>query len=435
LQESGFPDATTALATVAPVRILLVSWEYPPVLVGGLGRHVEALGRELAVAGHDVVVLSRRPTGTDATTHPTALEGDGPLRVLRVAEDPPLLEFGRDLVAWTLAWQHAAVRAALTCLRDWRPDVVHAHDWLAAHAGIALAEVHEVPLVATVHATEAGRNAGRLATPLQRQVHSAEWWLARRADALITCSAAMRDEVTALFGPSLAPIEVVHNGIAPREWAVDPARAAAARARWAPGGGPLLVNFGRLEYEKGVQDLLAALPLVRQRRPGTRLVVVGTGTQREMLAARARDHGVADDVAFAGRLSDTDLAAAVAAADAVVLPSRYEPFGIVALEAVAAGAPLVAARSGGLAEIVVDGVTGVSFPAGDVAALADAVGRVLDDPAAAARRAERGRARLATDFAWAGIAERTVGVYAGARCRPPVPLGRPTIPEGDVLAG
>ena len=109
LQESGFPDAPTALATVAPVRILLVSWEYPPVIVGGLGRHVEALGRELAVAGHDVVVLSRRPTGTDATTHPTALEGDGPLRVLRIAEDPPLLEFGRDLVAWTLAWQHAAV--------------------------------------------------------------------------------------------------------------------------------------------------------------------------------------------------------------------------------------------------------------------------------------------------------------------------------------
>jgi glycogen(starch) synthase len=412
------------------MRILMVSWEYPPVVVGGLGRHVGALSRELAAAGHDVAVLGRQPTGTDATTHPTALDTADGVRVLRVAEDPPHLEFGRDLVAWTLAWQHAAVRAALAHLRGWAPDVVHAHDWLAAHAGIALADAREVPLVATVHATEAGRNAGWLVTPLHRQVHSVEWWLARRADALITCSAAMRDEVTELFGPSLAPVEVVHNGIAPRDWTVDPRHAAAARTRWSPDGGPLLVYFGRLEYEKGVQDLVAALPRVRRRHPGARLLVVGTGTQRDMLVERARSHRVQHAVAFAGHLPDADLAAAVAAADAVVLPSHYEPFGIVALEAAAAGAPLVVARAGGLAEIVVDGRTGTSFAPGDVAALADAVGRVLDDPPAAAQRAARARGRLATDFSWTRIAARTVEVYAAARRRPPVPLGRPKIPTG-----
>lgn len=412
------------------MRVLIVSWEYPPVVVGGLGRHVDALGRELAAAGHDVVVLSRRPTGSDATTHPTALDRDGGLRVLRVAEDPPHLRFDHDLVAWALAWQHAAVRAALSGLRGWRPDVVHAHDWLAAHAGITLAEAHDVPLVATVHATEAGRHAGRLAIPLQRQVHSVEWWFARRADALITCSAAMRNEVTALFGPVPAPVAVVHNGITPRHWAVDPARAAAARHRWAPGGGPLLVHFGRLEHEKGVQDLIAALPGIRARHPGTRLLVVGTGTYRDALVEQGRGH----DVTFAGHVPDEDLAAAVAAADAVVLPSRYEPFGIVALEAAAAGAPLVVARSGGLAEIVVDGETGTSFPAQDVAALADAVVRVLDDPAEAQRRAGRARGRLATGFDWAGIAARTAEVYAAARRRPVVALGRPRIPADDVVA-
>ena len=413
------------------MRILIVSWEYPPVMVGGLGRHVDALSRELAAAGHDVVVLSRHPTGSDATTHPTTLDGGTTPRVLRVAEDPPHLRFDRDLVAWTLAWQHAAVRAALNRLRDWRPDVVHAHDWLAAHAGIALADVHEVPLVATVHATEAGRHAGRLATPLQQQVHSVEWWLACRADALITCSVAMRDEVTALFGPPLAPVEVVHNGITPRDWTVDPERVARAHARWAPDGGPLLVHFGRLVHEKGVQDLIAALPRIRRRHPGTRLLVVGTGTHRDVLVEQARNQRGA--VTFAGHLPDADLAAAVTAADAVVLPSHYEPFGIVALEAAAAGAPLVVARSGGLAEVVVDGETGTSFPAHDVAALADAVGRVLDDPAEAARRAERARGRLESDFGWPGIAARTAEVYAAARRRPPVPLGRPSIPAGDVL--
>jgi glycogen synthase len=421
-------------ARLAPVRVLMVSWEYPPVVVGGLGRHVDALSRALAAAGHDVVVLSRRPTGTDATTHPTLLDTVAGVRVLRVAEDPPHLEFGRDLVAWTLAWGHAAVRAALTQLPGWVPDVVHAHDWLAAHAAIALADVHALPLVATVHATEAGRNAGWLVTPLQQQLHSVEWWLARRADALITCSEAMRGEVAELFGPDLAPSTVVHNGIVPRDWSVDPDQATAARARWAPGGGPLLVYFGRLEYEKGVQDLIAALPRIQGRHPDTRLLVVGTGTQEPMLVERAGAHRVRESVAFAGHLPDGDLAAAVTAADAVVLPSHYEPFGIVALEAAAAGAPLVAARAGGLAEVVVDGETGVSFAPGDLVGLADAVERVLADPPAAARRADAARQRLATDFDWAGIAGRTAQVYRAATRRPPAVLGRPKIPTGNALS-
>jgi glycogen(starch) synthase len=152
-----------------------------------------------------------------------------------------------------------------------------------------------------------------------------------------------------------------------------------------------------------------------------------------MLVDRARTLGVLGSIEFAGHLPDADLAAAVAAADAVVLPSHYEPFGIVALEAAAAGAPLVVARSGGLAEVVVDGETGVSFAPQDVAGLADAVGRVLTDPAAAARRAARARERLATDFAWTGVADRTAQVYRTARRRPPVTLGRPKIPTGNAF--
>ncbi|HEX8519950.1 MAG TPA: glycosyltransferase family 4 protein [Pseudonocardia sp.] len=408
------------------MRALMVSWEYPPVVVGGLGRHVDALSAALAAAGHDVVVLTRQPAGA-----PTALDAVGGLRVLRAAEDPLGLEFPRDLLAWTLAFGHAAVRAALAGavvpaagrgpapardrsagpgLGGWVPDVVHAHDWLAAHAAIALADAWGVPLVATVHATESGRHGGRLAGPAQRQVDAVERWSARRADALVTCSAAMRDEVDALFGVRAAA--VVPNGVAPRAWAVDPAEVARARARRAPDGVPLLVHLGRLEHEKGVQDLVAALPRIRARHPGARLLVVGTGTQRDALAAAA---GAVGGVELAGHLPDAEVAATVAAADAVVLPSHYEPFGIVALEAAAAGAPLVVARTGGLAEVVVDGETGLSFPPHDVAALADAVIRVLDDPPAARRRADRARARLATDFDWDRVAARTAEVYDRAR--------------------
>ena len=200
----------------------------------------------------------------------------------------------------------------------------------------------------------------------------------------------------------------------------------------APGGEPLLVNLGRLEYEKGVQDLLAALPRIRERCAGTRLVVVGTGTQAAMLAEAARGYGVDGAVTFAGHVPDDDLAATLAAADAVVLPSRYEPFGIVALEVAAAGAPLVAARTGGLAEVVGDDA-GLSFPPGDVDALADAVVRTLGDPDAAAGRVARARTRLTTDFDWARIATRTAEVLRAAQRRPPVALGRPTIASGDLL--
>ena len=416
------------------MRVLMISWEYPPVVVGGLGRHVHALATELVAAGHEVVVLSRQQAGSDAATHPTADEVADGVRVLRAAEDPLHLEFDRDLVAWTLAMGHGMLRAALTRLIPyWRPDVVHAHDWLVAHPAIALADVLEVPLVATIHATEAGRYSGWLSAPLSRQVHSAEWWLARRADTLITCSAAMRTEVAELFEVDQDPIVVLHNGIAPRRWRANPARVSAVRERYAPGDAPVLLYFGRLEYEKGVHDLIAALPRIRRAHHGTRLLVAGTGTAHDQLVAAVETHRVRRSVTFTGHLPDADLAALLRAVDAVVLPSRYEPFGIVALEAAAAGAPLVASTAGGLGEVVVDGETGVSFAPGDVPGLATAVGAVLADPAAAARRARVARKRLGSAFEWSRIAADTASVYAAATRGGPAELGRPKIPTGNVF--
>lgn len=416
------------------MRVLMVSWEFPPVVVGGLGRHVHALSRELAAAGHEVVVLSRAPTGTDSGTHPTAVETVDGVRVLRVAEDPPHLEFAADMVAWTLAMGHALLRHALAALLPgWRPDVVHAHDWLVAHPAIALADVLDVPLVATLHATEAGRHSGWLPGPMNRQVHSTEWWLGNRADEVITCSAAMRTEVATLYDLDADAVHVVHNGIDPRRWRSRRAATDTARAARAAAPGPRIVYFGRLEFEKGVQDLIAALPRIRRRHPGTRLLVAGEGTQRGMLEARAAEHRVRRAVSFLGHLPDAELTALLRTADAVVLPSRYEPFGIVALEAAAVGATLVASTAGGLGEVVVDGETGLGFAPGDVASIADAVDRALADPRAAARRARAARARLRTDFAWPAIAAGTAGIYAGATSRGPRDLPRPKIPTGNLF--
>lgn len=413
------------------MKVLFVSWEYPPVVVGGLGRHVHHLATEMAAAGHDVVVLTRRPSGTDAVTHPTTdtvVEG---VRVLAVAEDPPEFEFGQDMMAWTLAMGHAFVRAGLRILHGgagsgtsgsrWVPEVVHAHDWLVAHPAIALAEFFDVPLVSTIHATEAGRHSGWVSGRTNRQVHSVEWWLVSESDALITCSASMRDEVNRLFGYDATDITVIHNGIDIRTWPF------AERARTS---GPAELLFaGRLEYEKGVQDLLAALPRIRRSHPGTTLTVAGDGTQRDWLMEQARKHRVGKAVRFVGPVDHTELVTLMHRCDAIVLPSRYEPFGIVALEAAATGAPLIVSTAGGLGEAVREPDTGLTFEPADVAGLAAAVRATLSDPGAAAQRALRARARLTADFSWAEVAERTASVHLAAKRRVRHAIGRPDIPE------
>ncbi|WP_027946200.1 glycosyltransferase family 4 protein [Amycolatopsis taiwanensis] len=415
------------------MRVLMLSWEYPPVVVGGLARHVHALARHLAAAGHEVVVLCRHAAGTDAGTHPSSDRVVDGVRIIRVAEDPMHVTFERDLVAWTLAMGHAMIRAGLRLLRTWRPEVVHAHDWLVTHPSIALAETAGTPLVGTIHATEAGRHSGWLSHPLNQQIHSVEWWLANRSDELITCSEAMRTEVAHLFDVAGESITVIHNGIEQRGWQVPAGEIDHARSLYAPHGEPLLLYFGRLEWEKGVQDLLAALPAIRRAHPGTRLVVAGQGRHRDELVEQARKLSISDAISFAGHLPDRELRAVLAAADAVVLPSRYEPFGIVALEAAAAEAPLVASTAGGLGEVVIDGVTGLAFAPGDVEALTAAVDTVLRDRPAAALRARTARARLAADFDWTRIATATAGVYRRARPNPEFEHSRPKIPTGNAF--
>ncbi|SFB15330.1 (1-_4)-alpha-D-glucan synthase (UDP-glucose) [Amycolatopsis marina] len=415
------------------MRVLMLSWEYPPVVVGGLSRHVHALARHLVRDGHEVVVLCRHVAGTDAETHPTTDRVVEGVRIIRVAEDPMHVTFERDLVAWTLAMGHAMVRAGTELLGGWRPEVVHAHDWLVTHPAIALAEAAQVPLVGTIHATEAGRHSGWLSHPLNQQVHSVEWWLANRVDALITCSQAMRIEVSHLFEVDPDDITVIHNGIEERGWQVADNEIARAREAHSPAGAPLLLYFGRLEWEKGVQDLLAAMPAIRREHPGTRLVIAGKGRHLDELVEQSKKLRLRRAVDFVGHLSDRDLRAVLAAADAVVLPSRYEPFGIVALEAAAAKAPLIASTAGGLGEVVIDGETGIAFTPGDVQAIGTAVDQVLADPDAAGRRAHAAQSRLAADFDWGRIAAETAAVYRRTRIGEPAILGRPKIATGNAF--
>jgi glycogen(starch) synthase len=418
------------------VRVLMLSWEYPPVMVGGLGRHVHALAEAQAAAGHRVTVVTRHGEGAG---HDELRNG---VRVVRVPEDPPVFPFETELLSWTMALNHALTRAALAVCDQDPPDVVHAHDWLVAHAAATVKHHLAIPLVATVHATEAGRHQGWLPGPTNRSIHSVEWWLTYEARRVIACSSYMRWEVTRLFDLPPDKVDVIGNGVAPGHWDTEPERVSAARARYA-GEGPLVLFVGRLVYEKGVHDLLRAMPRLRRRHRGIRLVVAGVGPHDEQLRAQARALRLGRSVEFAGFVPEPEMAALAAAADCAVVPSIYEPFGMVALEAAAAGTPLVVADVGGLRELVEHGVTGLRFAAGDVAGLAAAVSALLSDEVLAHRMARAARAVLAEQYSWSRIAGRTVDCYqaaarqerallAGQVAPPPLRL---EVPDGNLLTG
>ncbi|HEX8345469.1 MAG TPA: glycosyltransferase family 4 protein, partial [Actinoplanes sp.] len=213
---------------MSPARVLMLSWEYPPVLVGGLGRHVHALSTTLAAAGHDVTVVTRHAPGAPLEEY---AEG---VRIIRVPEDPPSFPMNPgNLLAWTMAFNHTLTRAALRAAQTGGYDVVHAHDWLVAHAAVTMRDHLDIPLVATIHATESGRHQGWLPEEHNRTIHSVERWLAREAVRVIVCSDYMKVEVGRLFEVPADRTDVVPNGVDVLRWHARPRAVAAARRRFA----------------------------------------------------------------------------------------------------------------------------------------------------------------------------------------------------------
>ncbi|MDQ1740275.1 MAG: glycogen synthase [Pseudonocardiales bacterium] len=388
-----------------------MSWEFPPLVVGGLGRHVGQLARQLAAAGHDVRVLTR---GSGPAAEQQQLDG---VTVWRAAADEVAIDFGSESVlAWAQAFEHSLIRAGLRLVSGWRPDVIHAHDWLAAQTAHTLHQVTGSPVVATVHATEHGRQQGWLPEPTPRAIHSVERWLCRDAAAVITCSRFMAAEVSRLFQLDPADVRVIGNGAAPPAESRSEVETGVVTADGRTyHGEPLLAFAGRLVHEKGLQELIKALPLLRQELPGLRLVVAGAGQQLAAQRDRAARYGVSDLIDWAGFLDAAELAGLLAAADLVVVPSLYEPFGMVALEAQLAGTPVAVSDTGGLAELVEPGVTGTRFLPESPAAIAAAVRQVLADPIDARQMAARAQRRAREEFGWDTVARRTAEVYASVQ--------------------
>ena len=388
------------------MRVLMLTWECPPHIVGGLGKHVSDLVPALAAAGVDVHVVTPNLCGGAPVEHiaPNAT-------IYRITL-PDVQPGGASPV--TLAQTHnvSLERKALELhVRLGGFDLIHAHDWLVAHSAVAVKYAARIPLIVTVHSTERGRGQGLLASDQAMAINSTEWWLTYEAWRLITVSQYMTGQLGHYFGIPNDKIDVVPNGVVLPPAPLPSAECRALRRRFADDHERLVFSVGRMVHEKGLHVLIDAAPQILREHPATRFVIAGTGSQLDALRQRAWERDVHRQVSFTGFIPDQDRDCLFQVADVAVFPSLYEPFGIVALEAMAHRCPVVVSATGGLAEVVRLHETGLTAHPGIADSLAWAVNETLSHPDWARQRAENAYGEVGARYNWGLIADQTRAVY------------------------
>lgn len=384
----------------------MLSWEYPPRIVGGISPHVYELSQELAKLDIEVHIITKAtPLAPDEELEPSGVH----VHRVHLEEEPD--NFVHEIQLLNLATE----RRCRQLLEEWRPGgmptVFHAHDWLSLDSARELKYEYSLPMIATIHATEAGRNQG-IHNDLQRYIHEQEYWLSYEAWRVIVCSQFMKCEVNRLFNCPNDKIDVIFNGVDAKKFEFDwPAEEQSDwRAKFALPDEQIVMYVGRFVREKGIHVLLNAASTVLANEPKTKFVIVGGG-HREKLERFVRWYGLENKVLFTGFMANRSLFQLYRVSNVAVFPSIYEPFGIVALEGMAAGVPVISSDAGGLAEVVLHDKTGTTSYSGNPESLAWAIIHVLRDPDRANRLKQKASERLQTDFHWAHLAEQTERVY------------------------
>lgn len=386
-------------------RLLTVSWEYPPLIEGGLARHVRKLSEALVELGIEVHVLTRG--GEQATVE----EEVGGVQIHRIVEPERPTDLA-EFVTWVERMNSDMLAAGVDLGDRYDFDLVHGHDWLVAGACSHLGRRYGCPLVTTIHATEFGRHQGWVEDHPQSHIHGVEKWITNRSDRVIACSHYMKEQIQEIFQvPDPERITVIPNGIDPGDIpAGDPEELERLRARFASPDENLVLLIGRLVYEKGFQLALEAMPSVIDALPNTRFLVAGSGTHEQELHRLAEELGLMEHGTFLGWIGDDVLTSLYRIADLTVVPSIYEPFGLVALEAMAAECPCIAADTGGLREVVPGEGAGLRFRPRDPGDLAQAAIEVLSSEDLRSRMVEEGLSHIRL-FDWNDVALRTEALY------------------------
>ena len=408
------------------MRIAFFVWEYPPMVVGGLGTYAFYMTRELVKKGNDVTVLSINPGNLPTRQILQGVEVHRP-QIIDITNVFPIF-ITQDIVGWgpsTKFFNDILMYNVLTTSKlvnqlekeeKTGHQIVAFHDWLSAIAGISVKnELPKMPTVFHVHSTEFGRTGDG-----SKIVGHLEMEAAMSADRLITVSYAMKDDLEK-HGWPVEKISVVWNGIDVDTY--DPKKVSAdqvAQLRKSYGIADdenMLLFVGRLTWVKGVPNLIQAMPEVLSEFPKTKLVILGKGEQQNSVLETAERLGISKNViARFEFVPEQERIAHYAACDLAVFPSTYEPFGIVCLEAMSMEKPVVVGASGtvGFREQVVPSgpdQNGVHVNGNDSHDIAWGIMAALRDPNARKIWGKAGRRRAQMYFTWEIAAAQTVGVY------------------------
>jgi len=395
------------------MRVLTLGWELPPRFAGGVGVVAEALLRALAVRGHEVTYAMPRAFGEPGPPgvrllEPRAFAGahaTGSLLVSYAGARPPIRIpgeatppagqplYGPDLLREVERFAvDVAERVRAEGLQF---DVIHAHDWTTFRAGLALRAQTGKPLVAHLHITEFDKSGGSYADPA---VYALEREGITGADRVVAVSKRIASTCCERYGADPARVRVVYN-------AVDEADGAPAPPRLPR---PLVLFLGRITLQKGPEYFLEAARRVLEVQPDAHFVMAGTGDLLPRMIERAAELGIASRVSFSGFVDRERASALYAAADVFVMPSVSEPFGIVPLEAMDRGVPVIVSRQSGVSELVANALKCDPW---EVERMAELIAAALRYPTLARALSENGRAEVA-QHRWSAAARRFEAVYA-----------------------
>ncbi len=389
------------------MRILHISSEYPPQQIFGLGRYVSDLSREQVAQGHEVAVLTNSLGGVDRDLV------DRGVHVHRVEYPPPPMPPtpAAPVTAFNVHLQQRAWSLGRKGLGD--PEVVVSHDWLTALAGHHIAGRLGLPHLWTVHDLVHGKRFGTVTQLDDRIAHSIERWATRKADLILVNSGAIGDEIAKVHGAAKDRVELLHPGIdlTACETSQDESRLRMFRSCFAKPDESLVTFTGRLDLEKGIDTLVNGFSMLRRRLPNVRLAIAGRGALQTTIEEHIRKLDLGGAVTLCGYLEGQVLRSFYSISDVHVCPSHYEPFGLVALEAMAVGTPVIVSDTGGLRDIVSTSKVGRRFPVRDSEALGDSLFELLNNPTLRRRLGRAGRDHVRGKFAWPSLAQKAVGIY------------------------
>src|SRR3989304_4799302 len=410
------------------MKMAVFVYEYPPKIVGGLGTYAAETARNFVLMDHDVTVF---PMNDDAGSLATreiwrGIEIHRPLHIDVsdslpdvIAEDIRKWGRGIDLFGKLLVYNYLTASKLINELikkEGMNYDLVVAHDWLSVMAGVTIKKESNPPLAFHVHPTEHGRTLGNGSSV----VSNIEMRGAKMADMVVTVSYAMKDELIQL-GFSREKIEVSYNGVDPKKYspeAVSQEQIRKIRGLYGIKDDDLMVLFlGRLVGVKGVDKLIMSMPHVLSKYPKAKLVIVGVGDLQEYLTNLTRTMRLDDYVRFRfDFIPEEERILHYAACDIAVFPSHYEPFGIVALEAMSMEKPVVVGGAGvsGMREIVIccgEEQCGYHIDPNNPSDIAWGIMSALERPEKRKWLGKNGRKRGLQEFTWSRIAEKTLELY------------------------